>query len=49
MEAFYALAVEDYRQMVAARDWAGDLRAHARTDEVRVRDVACGSGKFPPS
>jgi len=25
MEAFYALAVEDYRQMVAARDWAGDL------------------------
>ena len=47
MEAFYALAAEDYRQMVAARDWAADLRGHARGDEVRVLDVACGSGKFP--
>ncbi|GLZ48951.1 hypothetical protein Acsp06_51360 [Actinomycetospora sp. NBRC 106375] len=48
MEAFYALAIEDYRQMVAARDWAADLRRHARDDaEVRVLDVACGSGKFP--
>ena len=47
MEDFYALAAEDYRQMVAARDWAADLRGHARGDEVRVLDVACGSGKFP--
>lgn len=47
MEAFYALAVEDYRQMVAARDWAADLREHARDGRVRVLDVACGSGKFP--
>src|SRR5206468_34475 len=29
MEAFYALAIEDYRRMVAARDWAADLRGHA--------------------
>ncbi|GAA4788623.1 hypothetical protein GCM10023200_23970 [Actinomycetospora chlora] len=47
MEAFYALALEDYRQMVAARDWAADLRGHARGGRVRVLDVACGSGKFP--
>lgn len=47
MEAFYALAVEDYRQMVAARDWATDLRGHARGGVVTVLDVACGSGKFP--
>jgi SAM-dependent methyltransferase len=47
MEAFYALAIEDYRQMVAARDWAADLRGHAAEGRVRVLDVACGSGKFP--
>ncbi|NMO93805.1 class I SAM-dependent methyltransferase [Actinomycetospora sp. TBRC 11914] len=47
MEAFYALALEDYRRMVAARDWAADLRAHAVDGRVRVLDVACGSGKFP--
>ncbi|WP_018331574.1 class I SAM-dependent methyltransferase [Actinomycetospora chiangmaiensis] len=47
MEAFYALAAEDYRQMVAARDWATDLRGHAHGDAVSVLDVACGSGKFP--
>ena len=47
MEAFYALAVEDYRRMVAARDWAADLRGHAVEGRVRVLDVACGSGKFP--
>jgi SAM-dependent methyltransferase len=47
MEAFYALATEDYRQMVAARDWAADLRGHASDGRVRVLDVACGSGKFP--
>jgi len=43
------LTVEDYRQMVAARDWATDLQARARSGEVRVLDVACGSGKFPSS
>jgi SAM-dependent methyltransferase len=47
MEAFYALAAEDYRQMVAARDWAADLRGHGDAGRVRVLDVACGSGKFP--
>ena len=47
MEDFYALAAEDYPQMVSARDWADDLRTHAGTDGVRVLDVACGSGKFP--
>ncbi|MCD2185672.1 class I SAM-dependent methyltransferase [Actinomycetospora soli] len=47
MEAFYALATEDYRQMVAARDWAADLRGHARDTTTTVLDVACGSGKFP--
>jgi SAM-dependent methyltransferase len=47
MEAFYALAVEDYRRMVAAHDWAADLRGHAVEGRVRVLDVACGSGKFP--
>ncbi|MCD2191835.1 class I SAM-dependent methyltransferase [Actinomycetospora endophytica] len=47
MEAFYALAIEDYREMVAAREWAADLRGHADHGRVRVLDVACGSGKFP--
>ncbi len=47
MESFYALAAEDYRQMVSARDWAADLRRVARDGRVRVLDVACGSGKFP--
>ncbi|MFC5062493.1 class I SAM-dependent methyltransferase [Actinomycetospora atypica] len=47
MESFYALATEDYRQMVAARDWAADLRGHATDGRARVLDVACGSGKFP--
>jgi SAM-dependent methyltransferase len=47
MEAFYALAVEDYRQLAAARDWAADLRRQAVDGRVRLLDVACGSGKFP--
>jgi SAM-dependent methyltransferase len=47
MEAFYALAVEDYRQLAGARDWAADLRRHAVDGRVRLLDVACGSGKFP--
>lgn len=47
MESFYALAIEDYRQMVAALDWAGILLSQANGSRVRVLDVACGSGKFP--
>lgn len=47
MLAFYALAVEDYRRLAAARDWAADLRDHAVDGTVRLLDVACGSGKFP--
>ncbi|MCV7419048.1 class I SAM-dependent methyltransferase [Mycobacterium yunnanensis] len=47
MEAFYALATEDYRQLVAARDWNADLASHAVGGRVRLLDVACGSGKFP--
>ena len=47
MEAFYALAVEDYRQLALARDWAADLRERAVDGRVRLLDVACGSGKFP--
>jgi SAM-dependent methyltransferase len=47
MQAFYALATEDYRQLAGARDWATDLRGHAVDGRVRLLDVACGSGKFP--
>ncbi len=47
MQAFYALATEDYRQLARARDWAADLRDHAVDGQVRLLDVACGSGKFP--
>lgn len=47
MQAFYALATEDYRQLVGARDWAADLSARAVDGRVRLLDVACGSGKFP--
>ena len=48
MEAFYALATEDYRQLAAARDWAGTFRdLAAGRDRITLLDVACGSGKFP--
>lgn len=48
MEAFYALATEDYRQLAAAAGWACMLRAAAGPDgRLRLLDVACGSGKFP--
>lgn len=46
MEAFYALAVEDYRQLALAADWPALLRARAH-EGWRLLDVACGSGKFP--
>ena len=46
MEAFYAVATEDYRQLALAADWQTILigRAHPGW---RLLDVACGSGKFP--
>ncbi|MGH3772567.1 MAG: class I SAM-dependent methyltransferase [Pseudonocardiaceae bacterium] len=47
MQAFYALATEDYRQLATARDWALDLRTRATDGRLRLLDVACGSGKFP--
>jgi SAM-dependent methyltransferase len=47
MQAFYALATEDYRQLVAARAWDADLDRQAVDGRVRLLDVACGSGKFP--
>ena len=46
MEAFYALATEDYRQLALAVDWHARLGSVARIDW-RLLDVACGSGKFP--
>ena len=46
MEAFYALATEDYRQLAAAADWPRLLADHAH-DGWSLLDVACGSGKFP--
>ncbi len=47
MQSFYALAIEDHRQLAAARDWPADLRARATDGHLRLLDVACGSGKFP--
>jgi SAM-dependent methyltransferase len=46
MEAFYALATEDYRQLAGAADWAEVLRGPAH-EGWRLLDVACGSGKWP--
>lgn len=46
MEAFYALATEDYRQLALAADWPDLLAAHLREGSALL-DVACGSGKFP--
>ena len=46
MEAFYALATEDYRQLALAADWSSLLAARAHADW-SLLDVACGSGKFP--
>jgi hypothetical protein len=43
---FYALATEDYRQLVLAADWAS-LLAGVSSPGWRLLDVACGSGKFP--
>ena len=46
MEAFYALATEDYRQLALAADWAAVLGGRARVGWTLL-DVACGSGKWP--
>ena len=46
MEAFYALATEDYRQLVLAADWP-TLLAQRAHEQWSLLDVACGSGKFP--
>ncbi len=46
MEAFYALATEDYRQLALTVDWPALLGAVAHPGW-RLLDVACGSGKFP--
>lgn len=48
MEAFYAVATQDYRELAEAWDWAGWIQERlVGRDELRVLDVACGSGKFP--
>ena len=50
MDAFYRLATDDYRHLALARDWKGFFEAaQARVGErnLRLLDVACGSGKFP--
>ena len=48
MESFYTLATVDYRYLAESRDWVAWLKGHqARAGELRVLDVACGSGKFP--
>lgn len=50
MEAFYALATDDYRHLAQARDWPTlfeALEARAGNRPIRLLDVACGSGKFP--
>jgi SAM-dependent methyltransferase len=48
MEAFYELAVQDYRVLARARDWAALLLDRGKeSGRVRLLDVACGSGKFP--
>ncbi len=48
MEAFYELAVQDYRELARVRDWAALLADRAKeSGRVRLLDVACGSGKFP--
>jgi len=50
MEAFYALAADDYRHLALSRDWRAlfeDAQARAGDRPLRLLDVACGSAKFP--
>jgi SAM-dependent methyltransferase len=50
MEGFYALASVDYRYLAEAIDWKMWLESRQKTvgpRNIRLLDVACGSGKFP--
>ncbi|MBA2638372.1 MAG: class I SAM-dependent methyltransferase [Solirubrobacterales bacterium] len=48
MEAFYALARQDYRHLAGSVDWSAVLRfVLGERQDLRLLDVACGSGKFP--
>ena len=50
MDAFYALATDDYRILAEAMDWRGwfeERQRDAGARPLRLLDVACGSGKFP--
>ncbi|MGM0433945.1 MAG: class I SAM-dependent methyltransferase [Pseudomonadota bacterium] len=50
MEAFYALATDDYRHLAQARDWRAlfeEEQQRVGDQPLRLLDVACGSGKFP--
>ncbi|MDB4809907.1 class I SAM-dependent methyltransferase [bacterium] len=49
MEAFYRLAAKDYQLLATSVKWTNvitDLRAQFN-DQLKVLDVACGSGQFP--
>lgn len=49
MEAFYRLAARDYRQLATSVKWA-DVITVLRSqfdNQLKVLDVACGSGQFP--
>ena len=50
MEHFYALASVDYKYLAEAFDWRGWLekrQAEVGERQLKLLDVACGSGKFP--
>ncbi|MEM9188688.1 MAG: class I SAM-dependent methyltransferase [Myxococcota bacterium] len=48
MDAFYAVATQDYRELAQAWPWAEQFEsALHRKGSIRILDVACGSGKFP--
>ncbi len=48
MDAFYRVATLDYRELARAWCWDAFFRERGATrGEVRILDVACGSGKFP--
>ncbi|MGF1525754.1 MAG: class I SAM-dependent methyltransferase [Candidatus Competibacterales bacterium] len=50
MEAFYALATLDYRELATVHPWRSWLEAQqyqVGDRSLRLLDVACGSGKFP--
>ena len=50
MEHFYTLASVDYKYLAQAFDWRGWLekrQAEVGKRQLKLLDVACGSGKFP--